>query len=70
MFHNEQAMVRLEMARESLSRLLAYRSHVPTGQFGHGGRRKPSPDERMEHVLSRGSHHITDDRGQLDIGIL
>jgi hypothetical protein len=58
MFNNEQALVRLEMARESLSQLLALRSHVPAGHFGHGGRSKLSLDERMEHVLSRGSHHI------------
>lgn len=70
MFYNEQAMVRLEMARESLSQLFAFGSHVPPGQFGHVGRRKLSLDEGMEHVLSRGSHHITDYRCQLDIGVL
>ncbi len=38
-------MLRRAVARESLSQVLAPGSHLPSGQFGHGGRRKLSPSQ-------------------------
>src|SRR6266576_1733457 len=66
----EEAMVRLEITSQRLCQLLAFRAHPSTGKFGHRGWGKFSLDQSMQHVLSRGSHHIAGDRCQLDIGIL